>query len=50
MISMINEVIPLWSKEFGPTHQNMAVLLQNRGEAYAKKKQFDRAEPDLRGA
>src|SRR5664279_3172954 len=48
MISMINEVIPLWSREFGPTHQNIAVLLQNRGEAYAKRNQFDRAEPDLR--
>jgi hypothetical protein len=25
MIAMINEVSPLWSKEFGPTHQNIAV-------------------------
>jgi CHAT domain-containing protein len=50
MISMIDEVIPLWSKEFGPTHPNIAVLLQNRGEAYAKRNQFDRAEPDLREA
>ena len=50
MIAMINEVIPLWSKEFGPTHQNISVLLQNRGEAYAKKNQPDRAEADLRQA
>src|SRR5664279_4223552 len=51
MISMINEVIPLWSKEFGSTQpQNMSVLYQNRGEAYAKKNQFDRAELDLREA
>jgi hypothetical protein len=50
MIAMINEVSPLWSKEFGPTHQNIAVLLQHRGEAYAKKNQPDRAEADLRQA
>jgi CHAT domain-containing protein len=50
MIAMLNEVIPLWSKEFGPTHQNISVLLQNRGEAYAKKNQTDRAEADLRQA
>jgi hypothetical protein len=31
MIAMINEVIPLWSKEFGPPHQNISVLLQHRG-------------------
>jgi hypothetical protein len=43
MIAMINEVSPLWSKEFGPTHQNIAVLLQHRGEAYAKKNQPARA-------
>ena len=50
MIADITEVIPLWSKEFGPTHQNISVLLQNRGEAYAKKNQPDRAEADLRQA
>ena len=50
MISMINEVIPLWSREFGPTSQNISVLLQNRGEAYAKRNQLDRAEQDLRDA
>src|SRR5664279_1620218 len=50
MISMINDVIPLWSGAFGPTHLNIAVLLQNRGEAYAKKNQPDRAEADLRQA
>jgi len=50
MIAMINDVIPLWSKEFGPTNQNISVLLQNRGEAYAKKNQPDRAEADLRQA
>lgn len=50
MIAMINDVIPLWSKEFGPTHQNISVLLQNRGEAYAKKNQYDLAEADLRQA
>jgi CHAT domain-containing protein len=50
MIAMINEVMPLWSKEFGPTHQNISVLLQNRGEAYAKKSQYDLAEADLRRA
>jgi CHAT domain-containing protein/tetratricopeptide (TPR) repeat protein len=50
MIAMINEVIPLWSKAFGPTSQNLSTLLQNRGEAYAKRDQPDRAEPDLREA
>jgi CHAT domain-containing protein/tetratricopeptide (TPR) repeat protein len=50
MIAMINEVIPLWSKAFGPTNQNISTLLQNRGEAYAKRNQPDRAEPDLREA
>jgi CHAT domain-containing protein/Tfp pilus assembly protein PilF len=49
-ISMLDQVIPLWSKQFGPTHPNISVLLQNRGEAFAKKRQFDRAEQDLRGA
>lgn len=49
-IAMLNEVMTLWSKEFGPDHQNISVLLQNRGEAYAKKNQFDRAEQDFRGA
>jgi tetratricopeptide (TPR) repeat protein len=50
MIAMIDEVIPLWTKEFGPTNQNISVLLQNRGEAYAKRGQLDRAEADLRQA
>ena len=50
MIAMINEVIPLWSGAFGPTHLNIALLLQNRGEAYAKKNQYDLAEADLRQA
>lgn len=50
MIAMINEVIPLWSKEFGPTHQNISVLYQNRGEAYSKRGEPGKAEPDLREA
>jgi CHAT domain-containing protein/tetratricopeptide (TPR) repeat protein len=50
MIAMIDEVIPLWTKEFGPSNQNISVLLQNRGEAYAKRGQYDRAEADLRQA
>ena len=50
MIAMINEVIPLWTSAFGPSHLNIAVLLQNRGEAYAKKNQYDLAEADLRQA
>jgi CHAT domain-containing protein len=50
MIAKFNEVIPLWSKVFGQTHPNISVLLQNRGEAYAKKNQPERAEADLREA
>ena len=50
MIAMINQVIPLWSNAFGPGNQNISTLLQNRGEAYAKRNQPDRAEPDLREA
>jgi CHAT domain-containing protein/Flp pilus assembly protein TadD len=50
MIAMIDAIIPLWTKEFGPTNQNISVLLQNRGEAYAKRGQLDRAEADLRQA
>jgi CHAT domain-containing protein/Tfp pilus assembly protein PilF len=50
MIAEITDVIPLWSKEFGPTHQNISVLYQNRGEAYAKRKQYDLAKADLRQA
>jgi CHAT domain-containing protein/tetratricopeptide (TPR) repeat protein len=49
-ISMINEAMSLWSKAFGPSHPNIAALLQNRGEAFAKKKQFDLAEQDFRGS
>jgi CHAT domain-containing protein/tetratricopeptide (TPR) repeat protein len=49
-IAMINEVMSLWSKEFGPTHQNISVLMQNRGEAFAKKKAYEQAEKDLRDA
>ena len=47
-IAMFNEVIPIWSKLFGPTNQAVANLLVNRGEAYSKKQQYDRAEADLR--
>lgn len=50
MIAMLNEVIPLWSRAFGAGHANVAVLLQNRGEAYSKKGQYDKAEADLREA
>jgi len=49
-IAMINQVMSLWSKEFGPTHPNISVLMQNRGEAFAKKKVYDLAEKDLRDA
>jgi len=50
MIAMLNEVIPVWSRAFGAGHPNVANLLQNRGEAYAKKGQYDKAEADLRDA
>ena len=50
MIAMLNEVIPVWSRAFGASHPNVANLLQNRGEAYAKKGQYDKAEADLRDA
>ena len=50
MIAMLNEVIPIWSKVFGPTNQAVANLVANRGEAYSKKQQYDRAEADLRDA
>ena len=50
MIAMLNEVIPIWSKVFGPTNQAVANLVANRGEAYSKKQQYDRAEADLREA
>jgi CHAT domain-containing protein/tetratricopeptide (TPR) repeat protein len=50
MIATINEVVPLWSRAFGPDNQNLSTLLQNRGEAYAKRDQPERAEPDLREA
>lgn len=50
MIADITDVIPLWSRAFGPTHQNMSVLYQNRGEAYGKRKKYDLAEKDLRQA
>jgi CHAT domain-containing protein len=50
MISMLNEVIPIWSRVFGPTNQAVANLVANRGEAYSKKQQYDRAEADLREA
>jgi len=50
MIAMLNEVIPIWSKVFGPTDQAVANLVANRGEAYSKKQQYDRAEADLRDA
>src|SRR5690349_14991487 len=50
MIAMLNEVIPVWSRAFGTSHPNVANLLQNRGDAYAKKGQYDKAEADLRDA
>ena len=50
MIAVLNEVIPIWSKVFGPTNQAVANLVANRGEAYSKKQQYDRAEADLRDA
>ncbi|HEY2246776.1 MAG TPA: CHAT domain-containing tetratricopeptide repeat protein [Bradyrhizobium sp.] len=50
MIAVLNEVIPIWSKVFGPTNQAVANLVANRGEAYSRKQQYDRAEADLREA
>ena len=50
MIAMLNEVIPLWTKEFGTTNANISNPLQSRGEAYARKDQPEKAEPDLREA
>ena len=50
MIAKLNEVIPLWTKEFGTTNANISNPLQSRGEAYAKKNQPDKAEADLREA
>ncbi len=49
-IAMFNQVIPIWSKLFGPTNQAVANLVANRGEAYSRKQQYDRAEADLRDA
>ena len=50
MIAMLDAVIPLWTKEFGPGNINLSSPLQSRGEAYAKKNQPEKAEPDLREA
>jgi CHAT domain-containing protein/tetratricopeptide (TPR) repeat protein len=50
MIAMLNEVILLWTKEFGATNANVSNPLQSRGEAYARKNQPDKAEADLREA
>jgi len=50
MISMLNEVIPLWSRAFGATHATVGTALQNRGEAYSKREQYDKAEADLRAS
>ena len=47
---MLNEVIPLWSKLFAADPQRSPTSLANRGEAYSKKQQYDRAEADLREA
>ena len=50
LIATLNEVIPLWSKEFGRANLGISSPLQSRGEALAKKNQPDKAEPDFREA
>ncbi len=50
MIGMLDAVISLLTKEFGAGNINLSSPLQSRGEAYARKNQPAKAEPDFREA